>query len=150
MAPKDPCVYCQETTGVRNASKGSVGALQCGVCKNWAHYECTKLSEDAIKSFAMLIDLGVADKPYRCNAYKGALRWFRDSYNALKAAVFALQTNLQETEYRVQVLEDRNVTSTVIMDIAEPTVIDLQQNVSTNTEVFEREQRASNVIIFEG
>ena len=153
MAPKDPCVYCHETTGVRNASKGSGGALQCGVCKNWAHYECTKLSEDAIKSFAMLIDLGVADKPYRCTACKGAISQFQASYNELKAVVSQMQTNMKETDSRVLVLEDKGATSTARMDRMEATVKGIQQNATSGTDVFEelaeRERRSTNVIIFD-
>ena len=153
MAPKDPCVYCQETTGVRNASKGSSDALQCGVCKTWAHYECTKLSEDAIKSFAMLIDLGVDDKPYICVACKGAISQFQASYNELKAVVSRMQTDMQETDNRVQVLEVKRVTSTARMDRMEATMKDIQQNASSGTDVFEelaeRERRSTNVIIFD-
>ena len=151
MAPKDPCVYCQETTGVRNASKGSGGALQCGVCKNWAHYECTKLSEDAIKSFAMLIDLGVADKPYRCMACKGAISQFQANYNELKTVVAQIQTGLKETDNRVLVVEDKQATSTARMDRMEATVKDIQQNSNSSTDVFEelaeRDRRATNIII---
>lgn len=153
MAPEDPCVYCQETTGVRNASKGSGGALQCGVCKNWAHYECMKLSEDAIKSFAMLIELGVVDKPYRCMACKSALSQFQANYNELKTVVNKIQTNMQETDKRVQVLEDKGTTSTARMDRMEATVKSIQSNPSSGTDVFEelaeRDRRATNIIIFD-
>ena len=153
MAPRDPCVYCQETTGVRNANKGSGGALQCGVCKNWAHYECTKLSEDAIKSLAMLIAEGVVDKPYRCVACKGALSQFKANYNELKAVLSQVQNNLKETDTRVQVLEDSKATSSARMDRMEATVKDMQQNSSSGSEVFEelaeRERRSTNIIIHE-
>ena len=45
MAPKDPCVYCQETTGVRNASKLCVVAYEdktyfiliCEICCDNRH-----------------------------------------------------------------------------------------------------------------
>ena len=78
---------------------------------------------------------------------------FQASYNELKAVVSALQTNLQETDNRVQALEDRNVTATAKIDRVEATVKDLQQNASSDTEVFEelaeRERRSTNVIIFE-
>ena len=151
MAPRDPCVYCQETTGVRNANKGSGGALQCGVCKNWAHYECTKLSEDAIKSLAMLIAEGVVDKPYRCVACKGALSQFKANYNELKAVLSQVQNNLKETDTRVQVLEDSKATSSARMDRMEATVKGMQQNSTSGSEVFEelaeRERRATNIII---
>ena len=86
-------------------------------------------------------------------ACKGALSQFQSSYNELKAVVSKLQGNLEESDKKVQVLEDKGVTSAARMDRMEATVKDIQQNSSSGTKVFEelaeRERRATNVIIFD-
>ena len=101
----------------------------------------------------MLIDQGIVDKPYRCNACKGALSQFQANYNELKAMVSKMQTGMEKTDKRVQALEDSGATSTARMDRMEATVKDVQRSSSSGTDVFEelaeRDRRATNVIIFD-
>ena len=67
MVTKYPCIFCHKTTGSSNKpSAGSKGALQCGICDLWAHYECTGLAQSTLDAYEVLVSSGDCDKPFKC------------------------------------------------------------------------------------
>ena len=95
---KYPCIFCHKTTGTANkASAGSKGALQCGVCDLWAHYECTGLAQSTIDAFAVLVQSGDCDKPFKCASCKAALTKVNADLNAMKVRLSSIENKQQET-----------------------------------------------------
>ena len=149
---KYPCIFCHKTTGTANkASAGSKGALQCGVCDLWAHYECTGLAQSTIDAFAVLVQSGDCDKPFKCASCKAALTKVNADLNALKVRLSAIENKQQETVQRVETVEARQVSSDSRMDKMETRLGEVAASSGSSKDVWEelkeRERRETNIII---
>ena len=149
---KYPCIFCHKTTGTANkASAGSKGALQCGVCDLWAHYECTGLAQSTIDAFAVLVQSGDCDKPFKCASCKAALTKVNADLNALKVRLSAIENRQQETVQRVETVEARQVSSDSRMDKMETRLSEVAASSGSSKDVWEelkeRERRETNIII---
>ena len=149
---KYPCIFCHKTTGTANkASAGSKGALQCGVCDLWAHYECTGLAQSTIDAFAVLVQSGDCDKPFKCASCKAALTKVNADLNALKVRLSAIENRQQETVQRVETVEARQVSSDSRMDKMETRLGEVAASSGSSKDVWEelkeRERRETNIII---
>ena len=149
---KHPCIFCHKTTGTANRiNAGSKGALQCGVCDLWAHYECTGLAQATIDALVLLVSSGECDKPFKCSSCKAALNKFNSDLNAMKVRMNSIETKQKEAVQRVETVEAKQVSSDARMDKIEARLNEVATSSGSSKEVWEelkeRERREANIII---
>ena len=149
---KYPCIFCHKTTGTANRpNAGSKGALQCGVCDLWAHYECTGLAQATIDALVLLVNSGECDKPFKCSSCKAALNKFNADLNAMKVRMNSIENKQQEAVQRVETVEAKQVSSDARMDKMEARLTEVATSSGSSKEVWEelkeRERREANIII---
>ena len=149
---KFPCLFCHKSTGTSNkSSAGSRGALQCGICDLWAHYECTGLAQTTLEAYEVLIGSGDCDKPFKCSSCKAALNKFNADLNAMKIWMNNIETKQKETLQKVQTLEANQVSADSRIEKLESRIEEVAANGSSSKdfwdELKERERREVNLII---
>ena len=152
MVTKYPCIYCHKSTGSANkTSAGSKGALQCGVCELWAHYECTGLAQSTLDAFEVLISGGDCDKPFKCSSCKAALSKFNSDLNAMKVRMSGLETKQQETFQKVETVVAKQASTDSRLENIENRLDDVAATGNSSKDVFdelkERERRETSLII---
>ena len=151
---KFPCIFCHKSTGTTNKpSAGSKGALQCGVCELWAHYECTGLAQTTLEAYEVLINSGDCDKPFKCVSCKTALSKFNSDLNAMKVRINGLENKQQETHQKVETVQAHQAATESRMEKLEEKLGEVSVSVAGNSskevweELKERERRVTSLII---
>ena len=145
---KYPCIYCHKSTGCTSkSSAGSKGALQCGVCELWAHYDCTGLGKGTLDAFEVLINSGDCDRPFKCQSCKAALNKFNADLNAMKMRMNSIETKQQETVKKNDTLEAQQAGTSAQLQELESKVECLSAASNSSKEVWdelkEREREES-------
>ena len=151
---KYPCLFCHKTTGTANkSSAGSKGALQCGICDLWAHYECTGLVQATLEAYEVLINSGDCEKPFKCSSCKAALSKFNADLNAMKVRMSGIENKQQETTQKVDTIEAKQASADARIGRLE-TRLDEVASASTGNssnkvweELKDRERRETNLIV---
>ena len=121
------------------------------MCDLWAHYECTGLAQSTIDAFAVLVQSGDCDKPFKCASCKAALTKVNADLNAMKVRLSSIENKQQETLQRVETVETRQATSDSRMDKMEQRLGEVAASTGSSKDVWEelkeRERRESNINI---
>ena len=152
MVVKYPCIFCHKSSGTANKpSAGSKGALQCGVCDLWAHYECTGLVQATIEAYEVLISSGDCDKPFKCSSCKSALNKFNADLNAMKVRMSSIETKQLESINKIESVEAKQATSDARIEKLENRLTEVASSSGSSREVWEelkeRERRETSIIV---